>query len=120
MTCDGRRQQQLDSATSTTTAGDETVKRATRPRDVRVPSRRERPCCTPDVPFGGSNHADALRPTPRARLARPSAGAGGVVMTNARVNIDIGVAAARRTVATTDRYADAEAIVDRLADDGFP
>jgi hypothetical protein len=27
---------------------------------------------------------------------------------------------ARRTIATTDRYADAEAIVDRLADDGFP
>ena len=26
----------------------------------------------------------------------------------------------RRTIATTDRYADAEAIVDRLADDGFP
>ena len=27
---------------------------------------------------------------------------------------------ARRTIATTERYADAEAIVDRLADDGFP
>ena len=27
---------------------------------------------------------------------------------------------ARRAIVTTDRYADAEAIVDRLADDGFP
>jgi hypothetical protein len=26
----------------------------------------------------------------------------------------------RRTIATTDRYADAEAIVDQMADDGFP
>ena len=26
----------------------------------------------------------------------------------------------RRTIATTDRYEDAEAIVDRLADDEFP
>jgi hypothetical protein len=27
---------------------------------------------------------------------------------------------ARRAIATTDRYAEAEALVDRLADDGFP
>jgi hypothetical protein len=31
-----------------------------------------------------------------------------------------GVTVPRRTLATTDRYADAEAIVDRLADEGFP
>ena len=41
-------------------------------------------------------------------------------MTDATVNMDIGAPTARRTIATTDRYADAEAIVDRLADDGFP
>jgi hypothetical protein len=32
---------------------------------------------------------------------------------------DIASRESRRTIATTDRYADAEAIVDRLADEGF-
>ena len=36
------------------------------------------------------------------------------------MNPDIADRTVRRTIATTDSYADAEAIVDRLADDGFP
>ena len=40
--------------------------------------------------------------------------------TGATVNMDIGAPTARPTIATTDRNADAEATVDRLADDGFP
>jgi hypothetical protein len=36
------------------------------------------------------------------------------------VNADIAGRTVRRTIATTDSYAAAEAVVDRLADDGFP
>ena len=36
------------------------------------------------------------------------------------MNADIAGRTVRRTIATTDSYAAAEAVVDRLADDGFP
>jgi hypothetical protein len=36
------------------------------------------------------------------------------------VKVDVVDRTLRRTIATTDSYSDAEAIVDRLADDGFP
>ena len=36
------------------------------------------------------------------------------------MNLDVASGESRRTIATTERYADAEAIVDRLADTRFP
>jgi Heat induced stress protein YflT domain len=36
------------------------------------------------------------------------------------MKVDVADRTVRRTIATTDSYGDAEALVDRLADDGFP